>query len=28
LQTSLRVENGLTRTEVAAFRQAWEAKNY
>lgn len=28
LQTSLRIENGLTRTEVAAFRQAWEAKNY
>lgn len=28
LQTSLRVESGLTRTEVAAFRQAWEAKNY
>lgn len=28
LQTSLRVENGLTRAEVAAFRQAWEAKNY
>lgn len=28
LQTSLRVENGLTRTEIAAFRQAWEAKNY
>ena len=28
LQTSLRIESGLTRTEVAAFRQAWEAKNY
>lgn len=28
LQNSLRLENGLTRTEVAAFRQAWEAKNY
>lgn len=28
LQTSLRAENGLTRAEVAAFRQAWEAKVY
>ena len=28
LQTSLRVESGLTRTEIAAFRQAWEAKVY
>ena len=28
LQTSFRVENGLTRAEVAAFRQAWEAKIY
>lgn len=28
LQTSQRVENSLTRTEIAAFRQAWEAKNY
>lgn len=28
LQTSIRVENGLTRTEVAAFRQAWENHNY
>ena len=28
LQTSLRVESGLTRAEVAAFRQAWEAKVY
>lgn len=28
LQTSLRVESGLVRAEVAAFRQAWEAKNY
>lgn len=28
LQTSLRVENGLTRAEIAAFRQAWEAKIY
>lgn len=28
LQTALRVENGLTRTEVAAFRQAWEQSKY
>jgi hypothetical protein len=28
LQTSVRVENGLTRTEVAAFRQAWENARY
>ena len=28
LQTSIRVENGLTRTEVAAFRQAWENSRY
>lgn len=28
LQNSLRVENGLTRAEVASFRQAWEAKIY
>ena len=28
LQTSLRAENGLTRAEIAAFRQAWEAKIY
>ena len=28
LQTSLRTENGLTRAEIAAFRQAWEAKVY
>ena len=28
LQTSLRVESGLTRAEVAAFRSAWEAKVY
>lgn len=28
LQTSIRVENGLTRTEVAAFRQAWENARY
>lgn len=28
LQTSQRIENSLTRTEIAAFRQAWEAKNY
>ena len=24
----MRVENGLTRTEVAAFRQAWEQSKY
>jgi hypothetical protein len=24
----MRVENGLTRAEIASFRQAWEAKNY
>lgn len=28
LQTAVRVENGLTRTEVAAFRQAWENSRY
>lgn len=28
LQTALRVENGLTRTEIAAFRQAWENSRY
>lgn len=28
LQTAIRVENGLTRTEVAAFRQAWENARY
>lgn len=28
LQTSLRAESGLLRTEVAAFRSAWEAKVY
>lgn len=28
LQSSLRVESGLTRAEVAAFRQAWETKVY
>ncbi len=28
LQNSLRVESGLTRAEIAAFRQAWEAKVY
>lgn len=28
LQTAIRVENGLTRTEVAAFRQAWENSRY
>jgi len=28
LQTAMRVENGLTRTEVAAFRQAWENSRY
>lgn len=28
LQTSLRAESGLVRAEVAAFRQAWEAKVY
>lgn len=28
LKTALRTEVGLTRTEIAAFRQAWEAKNY
>lgn len=28
LQTSMRVENGLTRTEIAAFRQAWENARY
>ncbi len=28
LQTSMRVENGLTRTEIASFRQAWENARY
>lgn len=28
LKGALRTEVGLTRTEIAAFRQAWEAKNY
>jgi len=28
LQTSMRVESGLTRAEVAAFRQAWENARY
>jgi len=28
LTTAMRVENGLTRTEVAAFRQAWENARY
>ena len=28
LQTSIRVENGLVRAEVAAFRQAWENSRY
>lgn len=28
LQTAMRVENGLTRTEVASFRQAWENARY
>ena len=28
LQTSLRVENGLTRAEIASFRQAWENGRY
>jgi hypothetical protein len=28
LQTTMRIENGLTRTEVAAFRQAWENSRY
>lgn len=28
LKSALRAEVGLTRTEIAAFRQAWEAKNY
>jgi hypothetical protein len=28
LQTSMRVESGLTRTEVASFRQAWENARY
>ena len=28
LQTSIRVENGLVRAEVAAFRQAWENARY
>ena len=28
LKSALRTEVGLTRTEIAAFRQAWEAKNY
>ena len=28
LQTSMRVESGLTRREVAAFRQAWENARY
>jgi hypothetical protein len=28
IKSALRAEVGLTRTEIAAFRQAWEAKNY
>ena len=28
LLTGMRVENGLTRTEIAAFRQAWEQSRY
>lgn len=28
LQTAMRVENGLTRTEIATFRQAWEQARY
>ena len=28
LQTSIRVENGLTRAEIGAFRQAWENSRY
>lgn len=28
LQTAMRVESGLTRTEVASFRQAWENSRY
>lgn len=28
LKSALRAEVGLTHTEIAAFRQAWEAKNY
>lgn len=28
LQTALRVENGLTRAEIASFRQAWEQGRY
>lgn len=28
LQTSMRVENGLTRAEIASFRQAWENARY
>ena len=28
LQTAMRVENGLTRAEVASFRQAWETARY
>lgn len=28
LQTAMRVESGLTRTEVASFRQAWENARY
>lgn len=28
LLTGMRVENGLTRTEIAAFRQAWENSRY
>ncbi len=28
IKSSIRVENGLTRTEVAAFRQAWENSRY
>lgn len=28
LQTSMRVENGLTRAEIASFRQAWENSRY
>jgi hypothetical protein len=28
IKTAIRVENGLTRTEVAAFRQAWENARY
>jgi hypothetical protein len=28
IKTAIRVESGLTRTEVAAFRQAWENARY